>query len=101
MKCFTLIAGHKAKLNKILIGCHVAAVYCSPDGAMLGGAGLVFFLIGWLGRAWVGAWHGAWVGDVVWMCLSHLSLRAHALVDYTLQNNQTVAVGKLQDMYHL
>ena len=33
-----------------------AAVSCSPDGARLGGAGLVSGTTGKPGRAWVGAW---------------------------------------------
>ena len=44
---------------------HPAAVQCGPVTPMLGGVGLVFWLTGKLGRAWVGAWvhgmvHGIW-----------------------------------------
>ena len=44
---------------------HAAAVSCSPDGAMLGGAGLGSGTTGKLGHAWHrcmgGAWRGAWL----------------------------------------
>ena len=37
-------------------GGHTAAVSCSPDACLLGGAGLGIWLTGKLGHAWVGAW---------------------------------------------
>ena len=43
----------------------IAAVSCSLDTLRLGGVGFVFWLMGKLGRAWVGAWRGAWVHGMV------------------------------------
>ena len=38
---------------------------CSPMSYRLPATGFGFWLMGKLGRAWVGAWHGAWVGGGV------------------------------------
>ena len=41
--------------------CTQAALSCSLTGPRLGGAGLGFWLMGKLGRAWVGAWVPGWL----------------------------------------
>ena len=52
----------------------IAAVWCSPDVAMLGGVKMGFWLTGKLGRAWVGAWVVHGLGARCW-----LGRRGHGL----------------------